>query len=287
MLQTFSIISKIFHTKERKKAMLNYKNKVSVAAHRGNSRYYPENTMAAFRSAVEIGADMIETDVHMTKDGALVLMHDDKVDRTTNGTGFISDMTLDEIRALDAGSHKDEKFRGERVPLLTELLELVKDTDILLNIEFKDYVRDERDPESFWEFSKKSADKIIATLKEYGVYERCVMNSWSGVLLEYINSTYPDAKIHAYSPQEYMGLGQKRNLYDYAYCVCLWGTPIDPVLPEMIYQHCKNTGVEPWVYYNKENAEIYDLAIERGAVLITANDPVWVMDYLRAKGLHN
>jgi len=76
--------------------MLPYQNQIAVAAHRGNSRYYPENTMAAYRSALALQVDMIEMDVHMTRDGELVCMHDHRVDRTTNGDGLVREMTLEE-----------------------------------------------------------------------------------------------------------------------------------------------------------------------------------------------
>ena len=91
---------------------LAYKNKIPVAAHRGNSKYFPENTLSAFRSAIELNVDMVETDLHMTADGVLILMHDHLVDRTTNGTGLIREKTLAEMRALDAGSWKGEEFAG-------------------------------------------------------------------------------------------------------------------------------------------------------------------------------
>ncbi|MBQ4192880.1 MAG: glycerophosphodiester phosphodiesterase, partial [Clostridia bacterium] len=70
---------------------LPYRNPISVAGHRGNAKYFPENTMVSFRSAVALHPDMIELDVHGTKDGELVVMHDHKVDRTTDGTGFLHD----------------------------------------------------------------------------------------------------------------------------------------------------------------------------------------------------
>ena len=272
--------------------MLPYKNKVAVAAHRGNSKYFPENTLAAMKSALSLPVDMLETDVHMTSDGELVIMHDDRVDRTTNGRGLIREMTLSEIRKLDAGAWYSEKFRGERVPTLSELLELTKSRpDILFNIELKDYIS----PEEEGEFGirpervshcERSADKIIAMLREYGVFERCVINCWGGRMLEYVAEKYPDAKIHAYSPEELMGLGQKRNLYTYAYCVCLWGPPEARIVPDHIFNTALAYGVEPWIYLNRECAEEYDLAIDRGARLITANDPLWVIEYLRKKGLH-
>ena len=110
--------------------------KVMVTGHRGASGFAPENTMAAFRLAHEQGADMIELDVYLSLDGRLVVMHDATVDRTTDGQGRIEDMTLEQIKALDAGSWMGEQFKGERVPTLDEVLEWAK-TRVLVNIEIK------------------------------------------------------------------------------------------------------------------------------------------------------
>ena len=71
-----------------------YKNHVRVSAHRGNSKFYPENTLLSFREALKLNVDQLEIDLHMTKDGAIILMHDHEVDRTTNGTGLIRDLML-------------------------------------------------------------------------------------------------------------------------------------------------------------------------------------------------
>ena len=84
-----------------------------IVAHRGNSRYAPENTLAAFREAIEIGAGAIETDLHLSADGYPVLMHDDLLDRTTSGKGAISACSLEELRALDAGSWKSPDYCAE------------------------------------------------------------------------------------------------------------------------------------------------------------------------------
>ncbi len=97
---------------------------VTVIAHRGGSALAPENTLAAFKNAIALGADYVEVDTRQTKDGALVLMHDSKVDRTTNGNGAVSDMTLEEIRKLDAGSRFDPRFAGEKVPTFEEAVAL-------------------------------------------------------------------------------------------------------------------------------------------------------------------
>lgn len=91
-------------------------------AHRGASGHAPENTMEAFQKGFEMKADYIEIDVQMTKDGELVVIHDTTVDRTTNGTGKVGDLTLEEIRQLDAGSWFGEAYAGEKVPTFEEVL---------------------------------------------------------------------------------------------------------------------------------------------------------------------
>ena len=103
-------------------------------AHRGYSALYPENTMLAFEKAIERGFDGIETDVHLTKDNQLVLCHDERIDRTSNGIGYIKDMTLNELREYEFNYGKDTH---ERIPLLKDLLLLIKDKNIILNIELK------------------------------------------------------------------------------------------------------------------------------------------------------
>lgn len=107
-----------------------------ILGHRGASASAPENTLAAFQRAFELGADGIELDVTLTKDGAAVVLHDDRVDRTSNGKGLVSEMTLAEIQRLDAGSWFDAKFRGEKFPTLEQVLDTVP-RDKLINIELK------------------------------------------------------------------------------------------------------------------------------------------------------
>ena len=101
---------------------------VVFIAHRGASGkgHSPENTIAAFREAINIGADCVECDVHCTKDGQVVVMHDSTLNRTTNKKGTIAEMTLEEVKQADAGSWFSSLFTGERVPTLGELLELTK-----------------------------------------------------------------------------------------------------------------------------------------------------------------
>jgi glycerophosphoryl diester phosphodiesterase len=97
----------------------------------------PENTLPAFRRAVELGVEMLEVDVQQTKDGQLVVLHDRTVDRTTDGTGDLRDFTLAELRALDAGSWFGDAFRGERVPTLAEVVSILDDkTSLLFEIKY-------------------------------------------------------------------------------------------------------------------------------------------------------
>jgi len=91
-------------------------------AHRGASGYAPENTVASFEKAVELGFDFIELDVRLSKDGKLVVIHDADLSRTTNGNGFVKDLTVPELKRLDAGSWYSPEFAGEKIPLLEEVL---------------------------------------------------------------------------------------------------------------------------------------------------------------------
>ncbi len=87
-----------------------------VIAHRGNSKFAPENTLAAFRGAADLGADGVEMDLRLTRDGRLVLMHDQTVERTTNGTGCVAELCAEDVARLDAGAWKGPEFAGEPVP---------------------------------------------------------------------------------------------------------------------------------------------------------------------------
>ena len=108
-----------------------------ICAHRGASDTHPENTLAAFREAIRLGAAMIEFDVALSADGKLVLMHDSTLDRTTNGTGPVSARTLEQLKTLDAGSWKAKRFAGTKVPTLDEALSMMPE-NIWLNVHLKE-----------------------------------------------------------------------------------------------------------------------------------------------------
>ncbi|MCD2137518.1 glycerophosphodiester phosphodiesterase [Salinicoccus halitifaciens] len=120
-----------------KKASANAADHTLNVAHRGASGYAPENTMAAFDRAFEMKADFIEIDVHMSADGEVVAIHDLMVDRTTNGSGRVSDFTLEELKQLDAGSWFGPEFAGEQIPTLEEILDAYRGKIGIL-IEIKD-----------------------------------------------------------------------------------------------------------------------------------------------------
>jgi len=114
-------------------------------AHRGHSIAYPENTLEAYRKAIELGVEMIECDVNITRDGKLVMMHDPTLDRTTTGSGLVSASTWEEIQQLDAGGKFKPEFAGARVPSTEETLLLYKEADIFSCFEVKGVDADESD----------------------------------------------------------------------------------------------------------------------------------------------
>lgn len=262
--------------------MWKYDEPVRVAAHRGDRAHYPENTMPAFEAALKLPIDQIELDVHMTKDGELILMHDHRLDRCTNGSGLIREYTLAEIRKLDAGGWMDSRFAGTPVPTFNEFLELMQDhPDVTLNVELKDY------PEPDVEFARTSADKAIALLKKYGIADRAYINSWSAEILEYVDEKYHrQFPLHGYYPYSNLRGKITRDPFDYVACACLYGGEKKPVLDKCDFDAALSRGVEPWVFFSDDSLVHCAEAIAKGAKLITANDPKKVIDFLREQGLH-
>ncbi len=144
-------------------------------AHRGFSGHYPENTMLAFKKAAEAGADGIELDVQLTKDGEVVIIHDEKVDRTTNGAGNVRDFTLAELRRLDASYIYAGKMGVNPVPTFEEYCAWVKDVPIVTNIELKTGVYPYPGIEAkVWELLQKYnlQDKvIISSFNHYSILQ--------------------------------------------------------------------------------------------------------------------
>ena len=155
-----------------------------IIAHRGYSDVFPENTLAAFQGALDIGVDYIELDVQLTKDGQAVISHDDTLLRTTGLDARICDLTCDELEELDAGGWFDASFADERIPTLREALELIRDTDCHVYLELKDI----GEIPGFEETILEIADACHMT-------ERCLFASFQYRYLERMKELNPDVKI--------------------------------------------------------------------------------------------
>lgn len=141
-----------------------------VIAHRGFSGAAPENTLVALRMAMDLKADMAEIDVGLTKDGHVVLLHDETLDRTTDGSGLLSDVTLDEVRQLDAGSWFGSNYTEEPVPTLAEALDLVRGK-MLLNVEIK--------TEAVTDTAESGiVDKVLQLVQERNMLDEVVISSF-------------------------------------------------------------------------------------------------------------
>ncbi len=151
-------------------------------AHRGSSAHAPENTLAAFELAVRQGADAIELDAKLTADGQVVVIHDQTVDRTTDGSGKVSDLTLAELRALDAGSHFDVSFRGEPIPTLEEVFQAVGPV-LYINVELTNYASP-TDP---------LPDKVAELVRKYQLEDRVLFSSFNPLALFRIQKLLPDS----------------------------------------------------------------------------------------------
>ena len=234
------------------------KNKVLVEGHRGYAAKYPENTMISFAAAVELGVDAIEFDVWLSGDKVPVLMHDGNAERTCGVDAHLRDMTLEEIKRLDAGYAKKfgDKYmnRGVCVPTLEELLVFCREKypDIILGVEIKEY-------------TEENVDITVSLLKKYGFFDTCYFYAFNGRIFKYIRKKYngrvlgyPDFQMKEYEP----------DTYSYYYEL---GVALNFVKSE-IFPLLEAKGL-PMHMYCADTEEDVKLCIERGASLITANDP--------------
>jgi glycerophosphoryl diester phosphodiesterase len=158
-------------------------NRPTIFAHRGSSVYAPENTLAAFKLAVEQRADGIELDVKLSADGQVVVMHDDTVDRTTNGTGRIKSLTLLDLKGLDAGSKFDPTFHAERIPTLAKVFDTVGGK-VFINVELTNYSSPTDD----------LPDKVVSLVKNFGLEAKVLLSSFN--LLALIRARYLLPMVH-------------------------------------------------------------------------------------------
>lgn len=153
-----------------------------VIAHRGASDEAPENTLGAFALALEQGSDAFELDVHLSQDGHIVVIHDYAVDRTTNGSGLVSELSLSELQKFDAGSWFGAAFAGERIPTLEEVFDLTP-ANIVINVEIKGGI------------GKGIEEKLAALLRKRERLESVVVSSFDYKCLEKLKEVEPAARI--------------------------------------------------------------------------------------------
>ncbi|MNC12257.1 Glycerophosphoryl diester phosphodiesterase [compost metagenome] len=244
-------------------------NSIINFAHRGASAVCPENTMAAFRKSLELGATGIETDVQMSSDGGLVLIHDESLKRTAGADGYVKDKTLSQLLELDAGSWFGPEFKGERLPTLEELLDLLQERDTVLNIELKN---------GFFMYPGME-EKVIAAVRDYGMSERVVLSSFNHYSLAYCKSLAPEIRTGIlygeglYRPWDYAATLQADALHAYHYAV----------LPEFVSEASEHNVVyHPWTV--NDPGRMKEL-IDAGVAGIITDYPDVLAGLLAAKGV--
>lgn len=242
--------------------------KVGVTGHRGCRAYVAENTLESFREAFRLGVDVLELDIHFTRDKVLVVMHDDNVKRTTDGTGPIHFKTLAEVKALDAGVKFGQP--GLRVPTFRETLECVKNEaadNLHLNVEIKDQRPD-------------VVDAAIAMLDEFGLLERSVIASFDAATLLYVQDNYPHVKTQGQPP--ILMHNYEERVLDRMYGM---GVPVDCAKMASdeeiaaVVKLCNDHGIEAWGYH-ADTREAAIRCMKFGFTNITGNDPRDLIAYL-------
>jgi glycerophosphoryl diester phosphodiesterase len=159
--------------------------KTKIIGHRGGVAGYPENTLAAFKKAVELGADGVEFDVQLTKDGEIVVIHDEFIDRTMNGSGLVKDHTFAELRDMNVGEFFNSEFKNQKIPTLREVLEIVKDMEII-NIELKNHLS-----------YPNLETKVLKLVDEFKIRDEVIISSFNHYSLEKIKKIQPAIKTGA------------------------------------------------------------------------------------------
>lgn len=158
-----------------------------IFAHRGYSGRFPENTMPAFNEAFLAGVDGIELDVQLSRDGELVIIHDETLDRTTDGHGYVKDHTLSELRQLDASLVKKEEFSGFQIPTFEEYCDWVKDTPLITNVELKTSIV------YYPEIEEKTAEMIRA----FHLEDRVIFSSFNHLSIVRMKELLPECPVGA------------------------------------------------------------------------------------------
>jgi glycerophosphoryl diester phosphodiesterase len=232
-------------------------------AHRGFSGLYPENTLLSFEKAMDEGVEFVEMDLHLTKDRQVIVIHDEKYDRTTNGTGWVWDMDLDDVRKLDAG-------QGQRIPLLTDVIDFARPTSVRLCLELK-YEPNTSDPIRAEPEALATAKEVIKILQQAQFLDRVVVTSFSPNVLKHVRELEPrlstvltiSPKEVSLSPHEVM-----QQVLPYANVVAYYYRNIDKSLMEQ----ARLTGVSVWAWDPDDPNEILRV-IGLGVQAVETNRP--------------
>ena len=247
---------------------------IPVLGHRGIKAKYPENTMASFRAAIELGVDLIEFDVNVTRDGELVVIHDNSIDRTSNKTGITRDYTLEELKSFDFGGWFDEAFKGEKIPTLREVLTLVAPFEnLLLNVEIKD-------------MNYETVDSTVKMLKEFGLVDRSVIACFDADIIRYTKRAYPEMRTQGF-PGRYM-VNFTEDTYDCMFEMGIpisWGDCTDESIRSDV-RFAKSRGILAWLFCADTEDEVIK-CVEMGCDNITGNDPEIALRVLRKMKRHS
>ena len=238
-------------------------DKILLAAHCGDKKKYPQNVMEAFVSAIDFGADMIETDIRMSGDGELVLIHDTNLIKTCGVDRDVTEMTLEEIKSV-----KQEGKYG--IPTVRELMELIKDKDILMNWEIKVW------PQPMDDNMLLVSDKLVALIEEYGLAERSMISCFNNPVLDHIRKKHGMRYVLSS-----MGLGRCRRtndsteipLEELVDVACMYAdqSPASPIGHADVFEYALSHGVIPQVCI-ADNEEDYRWAIAHGCKIFVSND---------------
>lgn len=218
---------------------------MKVIAHRGYSGRYPENTMLAFKKAVEAGCDEIELDVQLTRDGVVVVFHDEKIDRTTDGTGLIKDYTYEELKKFNAAKLFPQVTEFEHIPTFDEYCAWVAATNVTTNIEIKTGVYYYEDIE------KKTVDVI----RRYGLEEKVMFSSFNHLSLLKVKELMPNAECGALLNMK--GLGNA-GYFCSSYGFQCYHPGFEGITDEIVAE-CKKYGIKMNVWTVNGMAELEQL----------------------------
>lgn len=226
-------------------------------AHRGFSGKYPENTMLAFKKAIEAGADGIELDVQLTKDGEIVIIHDETIDRTTDGKGLVADYSYEELCSFDASFIYHGQMGFNKIPTLREYMELVKDKNIITNIELKTGILEYLGIE----------EKVWNLIQEYKVEDKVIISSFNHYSVLRMKNIAPNLKYGLLSETWLINAGK----YTHELGIQCYHPVHYNLVPEVI-DEIKKYGIEINTYtVNKEKDMRY--LIEKGIDIIIGNFP--------------